>query len=280
MSIGKKIKKLRIDRCITQSQLSGDKITRNMLSAIESEKALPSLDTLIYIAKQLSVPTSYLLSDDDDLFFYLKKEIIEDIKDRFSRRKYEECLDLINRLEGNDDEIVYISTICNFEIGKAATLNGSLSKAVKHLKVASELCKSTIYDTAMIESLIPMYSAIAANIQSPLLELDTKSFEKKIYNSNDLEFYKYLIQDSEFDYTNKIYKEHIEAKELIKNRKYGEAIQCLNSLDDDRKKDIYNAYVTFSIYSDLEGCYKQLGDFENAYRYASKRLTLLEAFKN
>jgi hypothetical protein len=42
----------------------------------------------------------------------------------------------------------------------------------------------------------------------------------------------------------------------------------------------HNAYITFGVYSDLEICYKQLFDFENAYRYTSKRLSLIEGFQS
>ena len=86
MNIGNKIKHLRTELGLTQQQLSGDKITRNMLSCIESGKALPSLETLLYIAERLSVPPSYLLSDDNNLFFYQKNKFIKQIKDEYKKR--------------------------------------------------------------------------------------------------------------------------------------------------------------------------------------------------
>ena len=42
MNLGEKIKKIRILRKKTQKELAGDKITRNMLSQIESGKARPN----------------------------------------------------------------------------------------------------------------------------------------------------------------------------------------------------------------------------------------------
>ena len=64
MTTGEKIKKLRNDKMMTQAQLVGDHITRNMLSRIESNEANPSLSTLIYIADRLGVPAGYLLADE------------------------------------------------------------------------------------------------------------------------------------------------------------------------------------------------------------------------
>ena len=72
MTTGEKIKAARIHRSMTQSELAGDKITRNMLSIIESGKANPSMETVRYLADRLELPVSYLLSDEDDLSFYLK----------------------------------------------------------------------------------------------------------------------------------------------------------------------------------------------------------------
>ena len=70
MNIGTKIKEIRKQRGITQAQLCGDIITRNMLSQIESGKASPSIATLSQIAKQLNVPIEYLVSEDNDIFTF------------------------------------------------------------------------------------------------------------------------------------------------------------------------------------------------------------------
>ena len=61
MDLGSKIKQLRIDKMMTQKELAGNEITRNMLSQIENGSARPSMDTLRYLAGQLGKPVSYFL---------------------------------------------------------------------------------------------------------------------------------------------------------------------------------------------------------------------------
>jgi len=61
LSLGKKIRQIRIDKKITQQELVGDFITRNMLSQIENDIATPSIKTLQYIAEHLEVPLSFLM---------------------------------------------------------------------------------------------------------------------------------------------------------------------------------------------------------------------------
>ncbi len=62
--LGKRIKEARLARKMTQSDVVGDFITRNMLSQIESGNATPSVKTLTYLAKVLQLPVNYLLPDD------------------------------------------------------------------------------------------------------------------------------------------------------------------------------------------------------------------------
>ena len=45
MTLGQKLKKARLDRGLTQAQVVGDRITRNMLSQIENDQASPSMRT-------------------------------------------------------------------------------------------------------------------------------------------------------------------------------------------------------------------------------------------
>ena len=124
-----------------------------------------------------------------------------------------------------------------------------------------------------------MYMALSANIQAPLLDFDIKEFEEAVVEEMDYEFFKYFIQDITYKYNNVDYRDHLIAKDLIKQRKYSQALNYLTAIESRRNENTYNSYVIFGVYTDLEICYKQLAKYELAYRYASKRLSLLEAFK-
>jgi hypothetical protein len=124
-----------------------------------------------------------------------------------------------------------------------------------------------------------MYQAIIKNVQAPLLEFDISGYERGLYETFDYEFFKYLTLDFEYQYKNTIFKKHLEAKLLMKERNYKDALKILEAIANESIEKSYNAFAIFNVYSDVENCYKQLYDFENAYRYASKRLSLLEGFK-
>ena len=62
MTLGQKIRAARQERGMTQKELVGHYITRNMLSKIENDSATPSVRTLEYLAQALGVSTGYFLS--------------------------------------------------------------------------------------------------------------------------------------------------------------------------------------------------------------------------
>lgn len=63
MELGEKLRQERIAQGLSQRQLAGEKITRNMLSQIENGLATPSMDTLRYLAQQLHKPVSFFLEE-------------------------------------------------------------------------------------------------------------------------------------------------------------------------------------------------------------------------
>lgn len=63
MELGKRIKECRLAAGLSQRQLCGDYMTRNMLSQIESGTARPSMDTLSYLAQQLGKTVSFFLEE-------------------------------------------------------------------------------------------------------------------------------------------------------------------------------------------------------------------------
>ena len=64
MELGQRIRQLRLSKGMSQRQLCGDVITRNMLSQIENGSARPSMDTLSYLAARLEKPVSFFLEED------------------------------------------------------------------------------------------------------------------------------------------------------------------------------------------------------------------------
>ena len=63
MELGRKIKETRLAAGLSQRQLCGDYMTRNMLSLIENGAAKPSVDTLEFLAKQLGKTVSFFLEE-------------------------------------------------------------------------------------------------------------------------------------------------------------------------------------------------------------------------
>jgi len=61
--LGQRIKEARLAKKMTQTEVVGSFITRNMLSQIESGSAVPSVKTLTYLAQVLELPPSVLLPD-------------------------------------------------------------------------------------------------------------------------------------------------------------------------------------------------------------------------
>jgi len=63
MSLGQRIRQARQEAGLSQRQLCGDVITRNMLSQIENGSATPSMATLQYLADRLGKSVSFFLEE-------------------------------------------------------------------------------------------------------------------------------------------------------------------------------------------------------------------------
>ena len=279
MLLGEKIKLARQAKKITQSELADDTVTRNMVSRIETGTANPSLDTIKHLAQRLSVPVSYLLSEDDDLLFYEKKEKMAAIYTAYKTKDYSYCIEKIDSLSGLDNELAFILANSLLERGKLNLARGSLQSAMKDFRRTEEIIGLTVLDTLHISTVLKMYKSIASNIQAPLLEFNDAEYASGLHNSFDYDMYRYLVQDYDYEFKNDSMRYHAMAKKLIRERKYSDAVPRLLQACEKMAAQGYNSFVLFSVYTDLEQCYKQLLDFENAYRYASKRMSMLEGFK-
>ena len=279
MTIGEKIKTRRKELGLTQNEVAGDKISRNMLSLIESGNATPSLDTLYYIADKLNIRIEYLVSENISLDTFNRLDAEDEIERMYRSGSYENVAYLIENIRQKSDYICFLGAVCSYNVAREKVRGGSLATARKWLDKATYYATITSIDTTLLEAKYSLLYSILENIQSPKLNFNQQEYERKINEVVDEEFYHYYLGDLEYDYQDPIIRLHIEAKNYIKTRNYPQAIRTLTEAEEKKTQENYDAFVFFGIYTDLENCYKELFDFEKAYRYATKKISLMEYFK-
>lgn len=98
-SLGDRIKALRKELKMTQTELAGSEMTKSMLSQIENGFATPSMKNLQYLASRLGKPMSYFLEDAEYQSSLPLEEIHEDLKAASSLIRSFKREEALSRLE-------------------------------------------------------------------------------------------------------------------------------------------------------------------------------------
>ncbi len=288
MNIGKKIKELRTKKLMTQSELAGNVITRNMLSCIENGSATPSLATLKHISSKLGVSMGYLLADESEEPMYLKMAEAKDIKNAYLSGNFRICRDMcINSSLESDDEFSLIFAESSLALARESFAEGALRNTAYYLDEAIENAGNTAYYTEHIRSAAAVFfkymSRISATLSSDILDEgeDIKpfafdDFSKYVIAFDALEnralelaeyFYSGLDADSP-------YALHISAKRAMMERRFDAAYGYLYKI-------LINPYkiqepLMYFVFCDLEICCKEIKDFKGAYEYSNNKLNILQ----
>lgn len=288
MTTGEKIKKLRAEKMMTQSQLVGDQITRNMLSRIESDEANPSLGTLIYLAKRLNVPPGYLLANEKEDELYKKSFALDGIKLAYKAGSYKICRQLCMDYDGFDDEIVMIAAHASFYLAVEEFNKGNLKRAVMYFDEAISYETHTTYYTEHIKAESCMYLRYMARFSQNLSSsvIDENSVEYFCAMSNDFCRYIYAIEcveNSHTTFANSLVSKgeredptvlHLGAKlDMIHGNYRLAIIKLQQALNNNRA---ISRPVLYSVFSDLEECAKATNDFRAAYEYSTTKMDLLQ----
>ena len=107
MELGEKIRLARLEAGLSQRQLCGEEITRNMLSQIEHGTAKPSMKTLTFLAARLDKPVGYFL--DEEALVPANHQILEVLsllkaaEEAIAQEKYPYARQLLERAENCQD---------------------------------------------------------------------------------------------------------------------------------------------------------------------------------
>ena len=289
MNIGEKIRSLRVAKLMTQSELAGNQITRNMLSRIENGSAQPSLSTILYIAGRLNVPVGFLLAEEGDEIVYQKMNSLANIKRAYRAGDLAGCRSLcLSSCPEPDDEIRLLLANCDLGIAEDAFWKGRIRFACRFFDEALLYAGETLYPAPHIRARTELYFRYMRRISSTLYSdvLDESEQGEMIWRSP---FSGYVEALEELDRKNfqcsvnyaRNYPEergfltaHLGIRLLMEQSAYQEAKNGLLSLL--QSDTPLNEISLYAVLCDLEICCREIEDFKGAYRYTNEKVQLLE----
>lgn len=284
ITLGQKIKALRLEKKMTQADLAGDTITRNMLSQIENGVAQPSVSTILELADKLDVPTEYFFSESGTLDDFRKISAIAKIRKLYAAGDYGKCISKLDALNIFDDETQYIYARAAFAKGIELYRAGFLSGAMEYFQKAIEHGEKTVYLEGIFSRVVKRYLVTAEFVRSkeknPLPE--DCVIDKEADFKADIAYIRNIAEeDHYFDYGEAcaLYKEHLAIRAEMKK---GLDIPNTETLVSRLKKilsslsETKDAILQYYVLSDLETLSGRMGDYKCAYECSSARLALAE----
>lgn len=300
LTLGERIKEARLEKQLTQKEVSGDFITRNMLSQIENGLAKPSIKTIEYIAKKLDKPLTYFMDAmvEEDLY-HNQISKLDNIIDSYTKKEWDNCIEgltkIINSLDSkkvplNIREIYLLMYRClaykGFEL-----FNENMSKEAEEYLIKSLSYQQKIpYLDVYLKSKILLCLAHVSLLLDRVDDAEEYFSEyEQIYLIKELSSQSLLIK-GEILLRKKRYKDCTELLEKNKSindinnfnyyfllgrayfeqEKYSESIdvfsKCYEFVEesDNQRPNFLHKYIAES--------YSKIGDFEKAYEFMRKIL--------
>ena len=289
MNIGKQIRQLRLSKLMTQADLAGDQITRNMLCNIERGTALPSLPTAMYLAGRLGVPVGLLLAEEGGEFPYRKMIEMPNIRRAFAAGDFTGCLSLLHSSfpAERDDELSLLCAEAEFGAARNAFEEGRFRRAAAAFDRGVTAAGQTVYDTDSLRARTAVYfrylSGVSPTLSSDILPENevagARAFGDEfceyfmaldaLENGRDGEVAAYLTRQEK-----SLYAARIRALILMKKEEYQEAEEALEALL--ARPELSVGALLYEIFGDLDLCCRKNDDYKRAYEFAGSRMGLLE----
>lgn len=260
MTMGQRILAARLEAGLSQRQLAGEEITRNMLSAMEHDSANPSVATLRYLSWRLDKPVSYFLGED-------VPEIPEYptlLKARrfFDEGAYRDSLEALDAIEQPGEilgrEISLLRVLAAMALGEEMTAQGRNSYAMHLLELAVKDGAQCPYFTDGLEERLELLRAEAGD-RNAMPRADRALLVQARLTMEDgqnQQARRYL--EAVRDQTSPLWNE-LMGRLCLAGKDYREAVRCF-----------HRAEETVDVRRELEICYRELEDYKMAYYYAKK----------
>lgn len=264
MTLGEKLRRCRTEAGLTQRQLCGGEITRNMLSQIENDTAKPSMKTLTYLAKQLGRPVGYFL--EEEALVSPNQAAVAQARAAFDSGSYAAVLDALREFREPDPvydrEAQLLRILSQMNLAQQAMEQGQSPYARELLEQAGELGKTAAYYTRELENrrLRQLAQVPGTRVQLPGMDADLLIHAGAAVTDGDWDRARSLleaVQDKNQPRWNLLRGEI-----YWQERSYIAAKACYHAAEERYPRETAHR---------LEQCYRELGDFKRAYEYACRQ---------
>lgn len=288
--LGQKIKELRLAKKMTQREVVGDFITRNMLSQIESGTATPSVRTLEYLAKVLEVPVSTLLENEEERDGVVAS--LGEAKQRYREGNWKECMAALSQVEEElADEANALKAKASLQLAREALLKGEFEEVRQYAQEAISFNEATIYESQNIkaEALLCLdevtnegwdyFMQYQSALQSSFLNAHSSFINAEMYlNEGNLDKAQIMLKALEGGgYSEMLDMGRIkllEGRVAMGRGNFSEALTIFDEADGFWTNLPHHA-LRSSLYQYMEQCAIELGDYKLAHHFSSVRLALV-----
>lgn len=263
MELGEKLKEARIAAGLSQRQLCGEEITRNMLSQIEHGTARPSMSTLKYLASRLQLPVSYFLGE--ETLVPANVQIMQQAWEQLESGNFAECFRLLETVKDPEP-----ACIREYRILKVLSLLNLAQKCISEGK--DIYARQLLAEAAQTESCLPWLPDLKARRLELAAQMDSIPEEAFPSLDNSLLIHAQLalragkaeraihLLDAMVNQESSKWQ-FLRGRAAAERKDYTEAIPFLQNAEKYYPKESIPL---------LEICYRELGDFRMAYQYACK----------
>lgn len=263
MELGEKLRLARQEAGLSQRQLCGDVVTRNMLSQIEHGTARPSLETLRVLAARLEKPVSYFLEEDAVVSPNLTR--MEQAREAFREEDWDRVWMLLEG--GTRDPVVrwewgYLQCCAGLMLGQRALDRGQPILAREILEGMEPVCRTFV--GLERQRLLLMGGIPGMDLQKIVEKLPDHDEELMLRAAAALEGKDPARAEQLLTAAQRREGARwnlLMGRALAEQAQYDRAAQCLLLAEPGYPRESRPL---------LEACFRELGDFKRAYEYACK----------
>ena len=255
MELGERIKQARLEAGLSQRQLCGQRLTRNMLSLIENGSARPSMDTLRYFAKALGKPMGWFL---EEQVASPNQSVMDTARRCWEAGDGEGVLAALEDFQGPDEnfeaERSLLSYLARLSLAEQALNEGRHPYALHLLEQAGQVSGPYI---ALMEQARQLLLARAGKPASLNCDEVLLARAQQVLEEDPARCMTLLLAAED---QNAARWQYLAGQARFAMEEYAAAAEHLRSVE-----AVYPQAVAM-----LEVCYRELGDFKRAYEYACK----------